>query len=91
MVCGYMFFGSSADQNYWVSGLRPLSKILKTAFRKPHLFPSSALSKGPNRVGVSLPSPEDGKKFSFRKVVIVVVYLEFQTIDKVLKQRDSEY
>jgi hypothetical protein len=50
-----------------------------TMFRKLDLFPSSgegrkkvtllALSKGPNRVGVFLPSPEDGNRSSFRNVV----------------------
>jgi hypothetical protein len=28
-----------------------------------------ALSKGPSRVGVSLPSPEDGNRSSFRNAV----------------------
>jgi hypothetical protein len=31
-----------------------------------------ALSKGPNRVGVSLSSPEDGNKISFRNIVIYI-------------------
>jgi hypothetical protein len=33
-----------------------------------------ALSKGPNRVGVSVPSPEEGKRSSFRNVVIPSIY-----------------
>jgi hypothetical protein len=48
-----------------------------------------ALSKRPNRVGVSLLSPEDGNRPSFRNVVFSS-YLEFQTIDKMHKLRDSE-
>jgi hypothetical protein len=28
-----------------------------------------ALSKGPNRVGVSLPSPKEGNTFSFQNIV----------------------
>jgi hypothetical protein len=28
-----------------------------------------ALSKGPNRIAVSLPSPENGNRYSFRNVV----------------------
>jgi hypothetical protein len=35
-----------------------------------------ALSKEPNRVGVSLPSPEDGNRSRFRNVVFSN-YLEF--------------
>jgi hypothetical protein len=48
------------------------------------------ISKGPNRVGVSLPSPEDGNRSSFRDVVFSG-YLEFQTMDRVLKLSESEY
>jgi hypothetical protein len=32
-----------------------------------------ALAKGPNRVGVSLPSPEDGNRYSFRNAVFFLV------------------
>jgi hypothetical protein len=49
----------------------------------------SALSKGPNRVGIYLPSPEDGKRSSFPEVVFST-YLEFWTMDKVHKPGDSE-
>jgi hypothetical protein len=42
-----------------------------------------ALSKGPNRVGVSLPSPEDGNRTCFQNVFFS--YFEFQTMDKVHK------
>jgi hypothetical protein len=48
-----------------------------------------ALSKGPKRAGVSLPSPEDGNTSSLRNVVFSS-YLEFQTMDKVHKPSDSE-
>jgi hypothetical protein len=44
----------------------------------------SVLFKGPNRVGVSLTSPEDGNRSSFRNVFSS--YSEFLTIDKVQKQ-----
>jgi hypothetical protein len=44
-----------------------------------------ALSKGPERVGVSLPSAEDGNRSSFQNIV----FSKFQTIDKVHKPRDS--
>jgi hypothetical protein len=47
------------------------------------------LSKGPNRVDISLPSTEDEKRSSVRNVVFSS-YLEFQTIDKVQKTSDSE-
>jgi hypothetical protein len=53
-----------------------------------------AVSKVPNRVGVSLSSPEDGNRSSFRNVVFK--YLEFRTIDKsaenpaVLKSREMQ-
>jgi hypothetical protein len=43
---------------------------------------------GPNRLGVSLPSSEDGNKTSFRNVVFSI-YLEFPTMYKVQKLSDS--
>jgi hypothetical protein len=46
-------------------------------------------SKGPNRVGVFLPSPEDGNEFSFRNVVFSS-YFEFRTVEKVHKPNDVE-
>jgi hypothetical protein len=49
-----------------------------------------ALSKGHNKVGVSLPSPEGGNRSSFRNVVFSN-YLEFRTMDKVQKPSDSEF
>jgi hypothetical protein len=48
-----------------------------------------ALSKSPNTVYVSLPSPEDVNGSSFRNVVFSS-YLEFWTMDKVQKSSDSE-
>jgi hypothetical protein len=48
-----------------------------------------ALSKGPNEVGISLPSPEDRNRSSFRNTVFSS-YLEFRTIDKVQKHNNSE-
>jgi hypothetical protein len=48
-----------------------------------------ALSEGPNRVGVFLPSPENENRFSFRNVVFSS-YLEFRTIDEVQKPSDSQ-
>jgi hypothetical protein len=47
-------------------------------------------SEGTKRVGVSLPSPEDGERSSFRSFVFSS-YLELQTIDKVHKPSDSEW
>jgi hypothetical protein len=47
------------------------------------------LSKGPNRVGVFRPSPEDGNTCSFRYTVSSS-YLEFPTMDKAHKPTDSE-
>jgi hypothetical protein len=55
-------------------------KVLETGSGSV-LSPCLALSKGPNRVGVSLPSPEDGNRSSFRNVVFSS-YLEFGTMDK---------
>jgi hypothetical protein len=46
-------------QNHGVHGILPLSAILNN-------WKSS--SKGPNRVDISLPSSDDGKRFSFREV-----------------------
>jgi hypothetical protein len=42
---------------------------------------SLALSKGHNRAGVSLPSPEDGNRSSFQNVVFSS-YLELHTMEK---------
>jgi hypothetical protein len=49
-----------------------------------------ALSNGPNRVGVSLSSPEDGNRSSFWNVVFSS-YLKFRPIDQVQKLNDSEH
>jgi hypothetical protein len=46
------------------------------------------ISKGPNRVYVSLPSPEKGNRSSFRNVVFW--YLEFQAMNKFQKPSSSE-
>jgi hypothetical protein len=54
------FNNNKNTQNYWVPGLCPSSGILNT---RNHNKTTSitglrlALSKGPNRAGVSLPSP----------------------------------
>jgi hypothetical protein len=40
-----------------------------------------ALPKGPNTVGVSLPSPEDGNRISFQNDVFSS-YLEFQRMEE---------
>jgi hypothetical protein len=50
---------------------------------------SLAFSKGPNRVGVSIPSSEDGNWSSFRNVVFSS-YLEFRTMDNVHKPSHSK-
>jgi hypothetical protein len=50
-----------------------------------------AFSKGPNRVGVSFPSPENGNRSSIRNVVFSSTYLQFRTMDKVQKPRNSVY
>jgi hypothetical protein len=47
-----------------------------------------ALSKGLNRVGIFLPSPEDGNRFSFQNVVFSTC-LEFRTMNKVHQPSDS--
>jgi hypothetical protein len=46
------------------------------------------LSKGPNRVGVFLPSPVEGNRYSFRNVF--PQYSEFLTMDKVQNPGNSE-
>jgi hypothetical protein len=48
-----------------------------------------ALSRGPSRVGVSVPSPEDGSRPSFRNVVLDS-QLEFSEMEKVHEISDSE-
>jgi hypothetical protein len=44
---------------------------------------------GPNRVGVSVPYPEEGSRSNFHNVVFYS-YLEFQMVCKVHKINDSE-
>jgi hypothetical protein len=46
-----------------------------------------ALSNGPNKVDVSLPSPEDGNRFIFRNIVFSS-YLEFRRMDKIQNASD---
>jgi hypothetical protein len=41
-----------------------------------------------NNVGISLPSPEDGNRFSFRNAVFSS-YLKFRKTDKVYKPNES--
>jgi hypothetical protein len=48
-----------------------------------------ALSKGPNRVGVFLPSPEDGS-IQFPKRC-VFKFLEFQTMNRVQNPSNSKH
>jgi hypothetical protein len=40
------------------------------------------LSKGPNKVGVSLPFAEDGNRHSFRNVLFSY-YLDYRAMDKI--------
>jgi hypothetical protein len=58
-------------QSYRVCGLCPSSGILNC--RKHNVSDTGSskrgLSKGPNRVGVSLASSEDGNRSSFRNVL----------------------
>jgi hypothetical protein len=68
-------------QNYWVSDFvhRPVLKLGNTAFRRLDLCPSSGEGGDTYFVGFlrkswiqpphSVPSPKDGNRFSFRKVV----------------------
>jgi hypothetical protein len=57
--------------------------------KRANLNQWTALSKGPNRVGVFLHSPEDAKGFGLRNIVFSSC-LEFRTLDKVHKHSDSE-
>jgi hypothetical protein len=49
-----------------------------------------ALFEGPDRAGVSLPSPEDGHRSSFWNIVFLS-YLEIWTLHEVHKPSDSEW
>jgi hypothetical protein len=63
--------GDATAQNDWVSGLCPLSGILKRDNLNhwtTHVI--LATPKGTTRVGVSLPSPEDGNSSSFGNLVL---------------------
>jgi hypothetical protein len=64
-------------QNYWISGLCPSFGILNA---RQHKLKAAALTwvvqwlrlalfRVPNIVGISIPSPEDGNRCSFRNVV----------------------
>jgi hypothetical protein len=59
--------------------------LLSTSVQSARL----ALSKGPNRVGASLSSHEDGNSSSFRSVVLSS-YLEFRKMDKARKLSDPK-
>jgi hypothetical protein len=52
-------------------------------------FSRSALSKGPNKVCVSIPLSENGNRSSYRNGVFSS-YLEFRTLDKFHIPSDSE-
>jgi hypothetical protein len=63
-------------------------------YRVPGHYPSSqwlrlAVSKGPNKIGASLPLPEDGNISSFQSNVFSS-YLELKTKDKAHKPCNSE-
>jgi hypothetical protein len=47
------------------------------------------LSKGPNIVGISLPSPED-ENGSIFQLLVFYSYLEIRAMDKVQKSSDSD-
>jgi hypothetical protein len=69
--------------------LHPLKIASSTHWIGGWVDPQPALSKGLNRVGASLPSPEDGMRFSFRNVVFSS-YLVFRTMGKVHKPSNFE-
>jgi hypothetical protein len=71
-------------QNHWICGLHPSSRILNLmqSLRLAH-------SKGPKRVGVSFPSPEDGNRSSFQNNEFTS-HLEFLTLDNAHKASDSD-
>jgi hypothetical protein len=50
---------------------------------------SLAFTKGPNGAGVSLPSPEDGNRSSFRNFSFSNCF-EFRTMDEVQNLNDSK-
>jgi hypothetical protein len=54
----------------------------------PTLTSITFLSKGPNRLGVSLPSPDGGNRSSYRDAFSS--HSEFRTTDKVHEPRDTE-
>jgi hypothetical protein len=66
---------------------RETPTLLGTSFHLQWL--RSVLSKGPNGVGVFLPSNEDGYRPIFQNVLFSSC-LEFRTMDKVHKPSDSE-
>jgi hypothetical protein len=74
-------FPSSDEGRQAPTSLGPLDKVNK--------WIKLALSKEPSRVGVSLSSPDDGNRSSFRNLVFSS-YLEFRTIDKVHNPSYSE-
>jgi hypothetical protein len=58
----------------WNSKCKKTQRFRNWIFRCLGQWLRLALSKGANRVGVSLPSPEDGNRSSFRNVVFPSIY-----------------
>jgi hypothetical protein len=75
-------FPSSGDE-------RETRTVLGHLEEANHNCGTLAISKEPNKVGVSLPLSEDGNRSCFRKVVSYT-YLEFLAMDKVQRPSDSE-
>jgi hypothetical protein len=76
-------------QNLWVSGFCSSFGILNSKRTSENrncflLQAKFALYKGPNRVGVTICSPEDGNRPTFL-YVLFSSYLEFRTVDKAQK------
>jgi hypothetical protein len=78
--------GSTPRHTDWMTVSRNVTLTLALALTCALQWLQLALSKGPKSVGVS---PEDGRRSSFRNVVFLS-YLDFLTMDKVLKPGGSE-
>jgi hypothetical protein len=72
-----------------LSELRNVKIIPSLTELKLKLISRLILSKGPNRVGVSLPSPEDRNRSSFRNIVFSR-YLKFREMMKDKNPINSE-
>jgi hypothetical protein len=81
--CAFRNFQYLENTTFWKLDLLPYlleGRETSTLLGLSESANSILLSRGPNRVGVSFPSPEYGKRPSFGNIVFST-YLEFRMMD----------